>query len=228
MHLPSDPKERKKIPLWSGLMKYFPDALVEVARVSQAGNDQHNPGQPLHWAREKSADQEDTLLRHLLDSGTLDSDGQRHSSKVAWRALALLQLEIERDRNETPTPLHITQLEFAPGCRFDYSPTDGTPHNVIEEAYLQLNEVNKYLAAGYDYVFQYQQGNNTSYIDLWSVSDPAGRSFVVRGKVQRKVDGERGEVQPGRTDRSLQEAAFWHALESHQSNYTSNSNSKDQ
>lgn len=94
-HLPSDAKERKTIPLWSGLFKYFPDALVEVARLSYIGNLQHNPGQALHWAREKSIDQEDTLLRHLLDSGSVDTDGVRHSTKVAWRALAKLQLELE-------------------------------------------------------------------------------------------------------------------------------------
>ena len=94
-HLPTEAKERKTIPLWSGLFKYFPDALVEVARLSYIGNLQHNPGQPLHWAREKSTDQEDTILRHLLDSGTVDTDGVRHSTKVAWRALAKLQLELE-------------------------------------------------------------------------------------------------------------------------------------
>lgn len=98
--LPTDPAERKKIPLYSGLLKYFPDALAAVARVSFAGNEQHNPGQPLHWAREKSTDQEDTLVRHLMESGTIDSDGQRHSAKMAWRALAVLQLEIEADRKE--------------------------------------------------------------------------------------------------------------------------------
>lgn len=93
--------ERKRIPLWSGLFKYFPDALVAVASVSQVGNDQHNPGQPLHWDKTKSTDQHDTLLRHLLESGTIDSDGVRHSAKVAWRALALLQLEIEKEQHDS-------------------------------------------------------------------------------------------------------------------------------
>lgn len=103
--LPSDPKERKKIPLWSGLMQYFPDALIAVAKVSYAGNEQHNPGQPLRWAREKSSDQEDTLLRHLMERGTVDSDGMRHSAKVAWRALAMLQLELEESqRLAVPDP----------------------------------------------------------------------------------------------------------------------------
>lgn len=99
-HLPTDAKERKRIPLYSGLLKYFPDALVAVAKVSFAGNEQHNPGQPLHWAREKSTDQEDTMMRHLLESGEIDTDGQRHSAKMAWRALAILQLEIEAEREE--------------------------------------------------------------------------------------------------------------------------------
>lgn len=95
--LPSDPKDRKRIPLYSGLLKYFPDALCAVAHCSQVGNDQHNPGAPLHWDRSKSTDQHDCLMRHLLEAGTVDSDGVRHSAKLAWRALALLQLEIERD-----------------------------------------------------------------------------------------------------------------------------------
>lgn len=95
MSLPKDAKERKHVPLYSGLMKYFPDALAEVAHVSFIGNEQHNPGQPLHWAKEKSKDHEDALMRHLMESGEVDSDGVRHSAKVAWRALAMLQTEIE-------------------------------------------------------------------------------------------------------------------------------------
>jgi hypothetical protein len=98
-YLPSDAKERKAIPLYSGVINYFPDALVAIAKVSQAGNDQHNPGQPLQWAREKSKDHEDTLLRHLLEHGEIDVDGHRHSAKMAWRALAILQLEIEEEKN---------------------------------------------------------------------------------------------------------------------------------
>jgi hypothetical protein len=78
------------------LVKYFPDALAAVAAVSYAGNAQHSPGKPLHWDRNKSMDQEDTLLRHLFEAGTFDSDGHRHSAKVAWRALAMLQLELEK------------------------------------------------------------------------------------------------------------------------------------
>lgn len=91
----SDAKVRKNTPITTGVLDYFPLAMAEIARVSKAGNDQHNPGQSLHWAREKSTDHADCIVRHLLDRGTLDSDGQRHSAKVAWRALALLQIELE-------------------------------------------------------------------------------------------------------------------------------------
>jgi hypothetical protein len=91
----TDPAARKALPVASGVLDYFPAALVEIAKVSKAGNDQHNPGQPLHWARGKSMDQGDTLIRHFLERGTIDSDGLRHSAKMAWRALALLQIELE-------------------------------------------------------------------------------------------------------------------------------------
>lgn len=95
--LPTNPAERKSTPLTSGVLDYFPAALAEIARVSKAGNDQHNPGEALHWARAKSGDHADCIGRHLVERGTMDADGQRHSAKLAWRALALLQLELEAE-----------------------------------------------------------------------------------------------------------------------------------
>lgn len=93
--LPTDSAGRKRFPVATGVLDYFPDAIVEVSQVSHLGNEQHNPGQPLHWARTKSADESDTMIRHFLQRGTIDVDGQRHSAKMAWRALAILQKEIE-------------------------------------------------------------------------------------------------------------------------------------
>ncbi|RPH75765.1 hypothetical protein EHM76_00910 [bacterium] len=98
---PTDAAERKALPIVTGVLDYFPDALLAVAEVSRIGNDQHNPGQPLHWSKDLSTDHADSLLRHLIDRGTIDTDGTRHSAKVAWRALALLQVEIERDLGPT-------------------------------------------------------------------------------------------------------------------------------
>ena len=100
--IPSNSSERKAIPLATGVLDYFPAALREVAKVSKAGNDKHNPGEPLHWTRGKSTDHADSLLRHLADRGGIDPDtGARHSAEVAWRALALLQQELE-EAGEAP------------------------------------------------------------------------------------------------------------------------------
>lgn len=79
----------------TGVLDYFPLAIAEVAKVSKQGNDQHNPGQPLHWARDKSSDHPDCIGRHMIERGMLDTDGQRHTAKAAWRMLALLQEEME-------------------------------------------------------------------------------------------------------------------------------------
>jgi len=91
--LPEDPKARKEIPLHSGLFAYFPKALVAVAQVSQAGSKQHKTNGK--WDRSKSTDHHDCILRHLMEAGGMDSDGIRHSAKVAWRALAALEVELE-------------------------------------------------------------------------------------------------------------------------------------
>ena len=95
---PNDASGRKSRPVASGVLDYFPDALVAVAHVSWVGNEQHNPGQPLHWDRSKSTDEADAMLRHFLQRGTMDTDGVKHSAKMVWRALALLQKEIEHEQ----------------------------------------------------------------------------------------------------------------------------------
>lgn len=94
--------DRKARPMARGLIDYFPDALAEVAHVSFVGNLQHNPGEEMHWAREKSKDHADCIIRHMTERGGRDeSDGLRHSAKVAWRALAMLQIELEAAEQPT-------------------------------------------------------------------------------------------------------------------------------
>mgnify|MGYP001626785784 FL=1 len=85
--------DRKATPVFSGVLKYFPNALKEVAKCSQAGNDQHHPDKPLHWDMSKSTDEYDALTRHLIDHtiNPVDDDGVLHLAKVAWRALAGLE-----------------------------------------------------------------------------------------------------------------------------------------
>jgi len=98
--LPTDAKARKNCPVGTGVLDYFPDAIVAVSEISYAGNEQHNPGQSLRWTRDKSSDEADTLIRHFLQRGLRDTDGKRHSAKMAWRALALLQKEIEAEQEK--------------------------------------------------------------------------------------------------------------------------------
>ena len=93
-------KERKETPIYSGVLMYFPDAIMEVARVSFAGQKQHNPDEPLFWDRTKSKNELESLTRHLMQAGTFDTDGVRHSAKIAWRALANLQKEIEKAQSK--------------------------------------------------------------------------------------------------------------------------------
>lgn len=93
--IPESAEKRKEYPVASGLLDYFPDACAYVAYISYIGSKQHHPDKPLHWDRPKSSDHADCLMRHFIQRGEVDSDGIMHMGKAAWRALALLQLEIE-------------------------------------------------------------------------------------------------------------------------------------
>lgn len=86
--LPEDSAARKTYPLSSGLLDYFPAALAAVAHHSHNGNEKHNPGQPLHWSRGKSADHLDAAVRHIMER---DLEG------AAWRILAALQMKLEEE-----------------------------------------------------------------------------------------------------------------------------------
>lgn len=103
--LTTDPVARKQLQLYTFMFEYFPLAWLEVVRVARLGNDQHNPGQPLHWAREKSTDQMNALFNHLFDYGLgqkRDTSGSYHLANLIWRASAQLQLDIEKE-NGTDT-----------------------------------------------------------------------------------------------------------------------------
>ena len=88
-HLPEDSKERKDIPIYTGVINYFPDAFVELAKLSLRGGVQHGQTrETLHWDRDKSTDHLDALCRHMIDEDWVE---------VAWRALANLQVQIEKE-----------------------------------------------------------------------------------------------------------------------------------
>ena len=104
---------RKQFPMYSGLKAYFPDALAFVSFVSWVGNQKHNPGQPLHWDRGKSMDHLDCIERHMdtvneWETISLQEVGYDvvvpHRAYVAWRALAELQMWMEKEFNLSPPP----------------------------------------------------------------------------------------------------------------------------
>lgn len=85
---------RKNTPIYSGFLKYFPNAIAEVSRLSLIANEQHHKGEPLHWDKDKSTDELDALMRHLTDHASgehFDDDNCLHLTKVAWRSLAMLE-----------------------------------------------------------------------------------------------------------------------------------------
>lgn len=96
--------QRKMMPVISGVLDYFPDALSAVAFISYLGNEKHNPGEPLHWARGKSDDHIDCTGRHLLHRDMLDQEGIMEGAQMVWRALAWLQLAIEKQYKLPPSP----------------------------------------------------------------------------------------------------------------------------
>jgi len=94
-------QERKNTPIYSGVIKYFPDVWGEVSKASLAGNTQHLKGKPLHWDRSKSKDQMDACVRHIIDHarGELkDDDGVYHLAKAIWRLSAQLQIILENEK----------------------------------------------------------------------------------------------------------------------------------
>ena len=105
-YMSTDSAVRKQMPIATGVLAYFPDALLCVAWISRVGNDKHNPGEPLRWAKEKSQDEKDAEVRHMLDSfrGLPPDPGLEplgdvgHLASKAWRALADLQRACDAER----------------------------------------------------------------------------------------------------------------------------------
>lgn len=65
--LGDDSEARKRVQLVAAFLRYIPAAAARFALHSKAGNDKHNPGEPVHHARGKSSDHEECVLRHLVD-----------------------------------------------------------------------------------------------------------------------------------------------------------------
>ncbi len=95
------PGPRKEYPVLTAALMYFPHAFAELARCSYLANEQHNPGEPVHWDYTKSVGDGNELLRHLMDAlgpNPIDAEGVHHDVKVLWRAAELVERRIRRER----------------------------------------------------------------------------------------------------------------------------------
>lgn len=153
MTLPTDRDARNALPVWDGCIAYFPDVWAEIAKVSVLGNKQHALGGKLRWERNVSTDHANKVMRHMLDHAagrTFDTDGTYHLAKVAWRALAALQVAIEAEATsknvkpdilgrtiqsmDAPLPEALQGYEVAP-VAIDAVPSDGPKFGGYEGPY---------------------------------------------------------------------------------------------
>ena len=95
--------DRKSTFVYSAF-EFFPDALMELGRAISAGQDQHirdnGETQSPQWDRTKSNQHMQSMARHMVDYAKgveIDTDGTYHLSKIVWRALAQLQMDIENN-----------------------------------------------------------------------------------------------------------------------------------
>lgn len=141
--LPLDPQARKAIPIYSGFIKYFPRGIIKVAELSAKGNEQHNPGSPLHWDRSKSGDEKDALMRHIVDDVLgegEDVDGVLHATKMAWRAMANLEkvLETIQDELEDAAMLDASAQDIGDALASDDAGPQYGPENPCSNYYCAL------------------------------------------------------------------------------------------
>lgn len=139
--LPTNDKERKNLPIFTMISKYFPKALREVTRVCVANNVRYNPDRKpadINWARGKSTDQMGSLFRHMLEYAAADLVFEELPPEVqaacgpgfervyvmaeaAWRALAELELCIEREEAKVPFEQLVASGQVKLSCLVDRS-----------------------------------------------------------------------------------------------------------
>jgi hypothetical protein len=89
-----------KAPIARGFLNYFPRAIEAVATVSQAGYEKYKKWAGWRDVENAEVRYRDALARHLLSDDVYDNapggTGCMHLAQVAWNALALLDLYLEK------------------------------------------------------------------------------------------------------------------------------------
>ena len=111
-------RDRKMMPVFKMLTRYFPKAMREITRVCVANNVRYSPDREpadIQWARGKSPDQLGSCFRHMMErevdgkifdevpkevTATTGIDRVYVLSEAAWRILAALELDIEQQESE--------------------------------------------------------------------------------------------------------------------------------
>lgn len=94
--IPEDDAERACYPIGTYLTEYCPNALLALSKHSYEANEKHNPGEEIHWARDKSIGSINRIFRHLFEFawhyGRGEKDKSRyHLTAAAWRTNELLE-----------------------------------------------------------------------------------------------------------------------------------------
>lgn len=116
--LPEDDKLRKNVPIFKMIVGYFPKSMREITKVCVANNVRYSPDRApadINWARGKSPDQLGSAFRHMLDyevdglifeavdalvTEKTGIDKVYTLAEGAWRLLAALELEIEKQEQD--------------------------------------------------------------------------------------------------------------------------------
>jgi hypothetical protein len=129
--LPTDSAERKNLPILSGALKYAPAAFMLMAETAKAGNDKHNPGEPLHHARGKSSDHGDCIARHAMDIEDIVAAFERGEPQSPEN---LKQLRLELGQLQWRASLYVQEMAekylgapLAPGARLPVKVKVGAP-----------------------------------------------------------------------------------------------------
>ena len=156
--LPNNSAERKTYPLYSVLFGMFPSALVAVAKHAYNGNARHNgPDAPVQDARDKSTDDADCIMRHLLEG---DYEG------VAWRALRLLQKTLEDEGAPVaPRATGLTEAVVAGPPEPEVTSSAEDEGNGIYWSYDKCTMVAYYVSpSGHTYLGWYRDSDDGGYV----------------------------------------------------------------
>ena len=128
--------QRKSMPIYS-ILRFFPLAIKQLARTIMAGQDQHIDGSVSEpkWDRDKSNQHMQSLTRHLTDYAegeAIDDDGIPHLAKIAWRALAQLQMDEETNLEREAELEHDVERDIISGTEWPYVKSWGPYSDELE------------------------------------------------------------------------------------------------